>query len=126
MLWWKLSSGSLVATPDFQGDFLIIVGDKEKGCHFPQGSCNLDINFPELFLDGAKVASGMQINDVMGVTVGPGGYFLNFTLYGIQVNRGHEVMVDRCWLGETNFGRSRYTCKRALSPPSDTRVRTYT
>ena len=28
---------------------------------------------------------------------------LNFTSYGIQINKGHEVMVDRCWLGETNF-----------------------
>jgi hypothetical protein len=35
--------------------------------------------------------------------VGPGGYFLNFTEYGLQINNGHEVMMDRCWLGETNF-----------------------
>ena len=56
----------------------------------PQGSCNIDINFPELFLDGAHVASGMQINNVMGVTIGPGGYFLNFTEYGVQINAGHE------------------------------------
>lgn len=35
--------------------------------------------------------------------MGPGGYFLNFTQYGIQINAGHEVMMDRCWLGETNF-----------------------
>jgi hypothetical protein len=34
---------------------------------------------------------------------GPGGYFLNFTEYGLQINAGHEVMMDRCWLGETNF-----------------------
>jgi len=39
----------------------------------------------------------------MGVTVGPGGYLLNFTKYGIQINGGHEVMTDRLWLGETNF-----------------------
>jgi hypothetical protein len=31
------------------------------------------------------------------------GYFLNFTGYGLQINNGHEVMMDRCWLGETNF-----------------------
>lgn len=36
-------------------------------------------------------------------SVGPGGYFLNFTKYGLQINNGHEVMMDRCWLGETNF-----------------------
>lgn len=45
----------------------------ELHCRFPQGSCNIDINFPELFVDGAKRASGIQINDVMGVTIGPGG-----------------------------------------------------
>jgi hypothetical protein len=21
----------------------------------------------------------------------------------VQINAGHEVMIDRCWLGETNF-----------------------
>ena len=94
--------GSLVAAPNFDGDFLFVIGE-EGACKYPQGSCNLDINFPSLFLDGAKVASGMQINNVMGVTIGPGGYFLNFTQYGLQINAGHEVMMDRCWLGETNF-----------------------
>ena len=38
-----------------------------------------------------------------GTTVGPGGYFLNFTAYGLQINGGHEVMMHLCWLGETNF-----------------------
>lgn len=38
-----------------------------------------------------------------GTTVGPGGYFLNFTEYGLQINGGHEVMMHLCWLGETNF-----------------------
>jgi hypothetical protein len=33
----------------------------------------------------------MQINNVMGVTIGPGGYFLNFTQFGLQINAGHEV-----------------------------------
>ena len=94
--------GSLVAAPNFDGDFLFVIGE-EGACKYPQGSCNLDINFPSLFLDGAKVASGMQINNVMGVTIGPGGYFLNFTQFGLQINAGHEVMMDRCWLGETNF-----------------------
>lgn len=68
-----------------------------------QGSCNVDLGFPELFLDGRHVASGLQINNVMGTTVGPSCYFLNFTLFGIQINGGHEVLLDRSWLGETNF-----------------------
>ena len=122
----QFGHGSLVASPDFEGDFLFgpgrpgrlsalrvshsesvlhvafvwvrmalsnpkwrfparaVVG-VEGSCKVPQASCNIDINFPELFLDGARVASGMQINNVMGVTIGPGGYFLNFTEYGLQV-----------------------------------------
>ena len=94
--------GSLTAASNFSGDFLIVVGI-EGSCKVPQGSCNVDLNFPELFLDGRHVASGMQINNVMGSTLGPGGYILNFTEYGVQINAGHEVMIDRCWLGETNF-----------------------
>ena len=61
----------------------------------------------------------MQINNVMGVTVGPGGYFLNFTQYGLQINQGHEVMMDRCWLGETNFD---FDHERLGRPPNATAV----
>lgn len=102
----RLGHGSLVAddTPGVfaNGTFLLRVG-VEGSCNVPQGSCNVDLGFPELFLDGRHVASGLQINNVMGTTVGPGAYFLNFSFYGIQVNKGHEVMLHRAWLGETNF-----------------------
>ena len=59
----QFGRGSLVASPDFVGDFLFVIGI-QGSCRVPQGSCNIDINFPELFLDGAHVASGMQINNV--------------------------------------------------------------
>eukprot|EP01063_Lacrimia_lanifica_P012907 TRINITY_DN1959_c1_g1_i4.p1 TRINITY_DN1959_c1_g1~~TRINITY_DN1959_c1_g1_i4.p1 ORF type:complete len:471 (+),score=87.65 TRINITY_DN1959_c1_g1_i4:73-1485(+) len=98
----EFGGGSLVASPEFEGDFLFVIG-VEGSCRVPQASCNIDINFPNLYLDGRGSASGMQINNVMGVTIGPGGYFLNFTSYGVQINGGHEVMMDRVWLGETNF-----------------------
>ena len=94
--------------------FMLVIGIPGS-CNVPQGSCNLDINFPELFMDGSHVASTMQINNVMGalsfylileglwtrfcciliiiwcftmlgVTIGPGGYFLNFTRFGVQVD----------------------------------------
>lgn len=68
---------------------------------------------------GAHRASGLQINNVMGVTVGPGGYFLNFTKYGLQINHGHEVMMDRCWLGETNFDFNHVAWGR---PPNATAI----
>jgi hypothetical protein len=100
----QFGHGSLVAGPEWKNssDFLFVIGI-QGSCTVPQGSCNIDINFPELFLDGAHKASGMQINNVMGVTIGPGGYFLNFTEYGLQINKGHEVMMERVWMGETNF-----------------------
>eukprot|EP00929_Paragymnodinium_shiwhaense_P015937 TRINITY_DN124023_c0_g1_i1.p1 TRINITY_DN124023_c0_g1~~TRINITY_DN124023_c0_g1_i1.p1 ORF type:complete len:503 (+),score=54.08 TRINITY_DN124023_c0_g1_i1:52-1560(+) len=100
----QLGHGSIVAdAKNFTQDgFLLVVGVKGS-CKVPQGSCNMDLNFPDLFLSGSNVANAMQVNNVMGVTVGPGGYFLNFTSYGVQINDGHEVMMDRCWLGETNF-----------------------
>ena len=84
------------------GGFLLVVG-VAGSCNVPQGSCNVDLAFPELFLDGSHVASGIQINNVMGTTVGPAFYALNFSSFGIQINAGHEVMVDRAWLGESNF-----------------------
>jgi len=112
--------GSIVASPDFPRDaFLITVGGVTDGCNVPQGSCNIDINFPELFLDGSARASAMQINHVMGVTIGPGGYFLNFTKYGIQINGGHEVMTDRIWMGETNFDFDHMT---EGAPPNATAI----
>jgi len=71
-------------------------------CKVPQGSCNLHINFDEMFFDGRQVASGLQISGVMGTTISAS-YFLNFSSYGIQIQGGHEVMIEHCWLGETNF-----------------------
>jgi hypothetical protein len=99
----RLGHGSLVAADGFPADSFLIVVGIQGSCKVPQGSCNVDLGFPELFLDGRHVASALQINNVMGTTVGPGLYALNFSSYGIQINAGHEVMIDRAWLGETNF-----------------------
>ena len=84
------------------GRFMIAVGG-DVPCDHPQGSCNEDIGFPQLFLDGSNVADGIQVNSVMGTTIGPTTYLLNFSAYGIQVNGGHEVMITETWLGETNW-----------------------
>jgi hypothetical protein len=98
--------GSRVAPPtpapgQWGGKFMIQVGGDVK-CNHPQGSCNEDVGFPQLFLDGSHVAGGIQVNAVMGTTIGPTTYILNFTR-GIEINGGHEVMVTEVWLGETNF-----------------------
>lgn len=96
----RIGGGSLIATKALQDQFLVAVGGE---CLNPQGSCNEDIGFPELFLDGSGYANGIQTNAVMGTTIGPTTYLLNFSSYGIQVNGGHEVMITETWLGETNF-----------------------
>lgn len=115
--------GALVADPAFPpASFLVVIGI-DGSCKIPQGSCNVAINFDELFFDGSRVASALQINNVMGTTV-TNSYFLNFSSYGVQINAGHEVrllwscwwnsinkslcptfqvMMHHCWLGETPF-----------------------
>jgi len=80
-----------------------------------QGSCNEDIGFPGLFIDGSHVAAGIKITSVMGTTVGPQTYLLNFSEYGIQVNGGHEVMILETWLGETNFDYN-FSAPGAIAP----------
>eukprot|EP01047_Picozoa_sp_COSAG01_P133984 COSAG01_NODE_64051_length_278_cov_0.564246_1_plen_92_part_11 len=81
---------------------MIAVGGDVR-CDNPQGSCNEAIGFPQLFLDGSRVANGIQVTSVMGTTIGPTTYLLNFTDFGIQVIGGHEVMILETWLGETNW-----------------------
>lgn len=100
---WVGGSAKTPFTPAIKSFFLIQVGGTEECVSPHQGSCNEDIGFPGLFLDGSHIASGIQINQVMGTTVGPQTYILNFTKVGIEVNGGHEVMIDKTWLGETNF-----------------------
>ena len=41
----QFGRGSIVAAPGFVGDFLFVIGIKGS-CRVPQGSCNIDINFP--------------------------------------------------------------------------------
>ena len=53
----RIGGGSLVATQAMKDQFLVTVGSLSD-CHNPQGSCNEDIGFPELFLDGSGYANG--------------------------------------------------------------------
>ena len=113
----QVADGSLVADPhsstwrDTTGKYngghryLIEIGESPttEACvdHGPlkEGSCNEAIGLRGLFLDGRHAANGVLIGKVMGTTIGQS-YLLNFTTYGIVVNKGHEVMIDETWLGE--------------------------
>lgn len=97
----RVAAPTPAPTP-WSGKFMIQVGGDVR-CNHPQGSCNEDVGFPQLFLDGSHVAGGIQVTSVMGTTIGPTTYILNFTHIGIEVNGGHEVMITETWLGETNF-----------------------
>lgn len=86
----NLGHGALVADDAaFPADSFLIVVGIAGSCRIPQGSCNVAINFDELFFDGRRVASALQINNVMGTTV-ENSYFLNFSSYGMQINGGRE------------------------------------
>jgi hypothetical protein len=76
----QLGHGSLVADDSgaFPADSFLLVVGVAGSCRVPQGSCNVAINFDEIFFDGRHVASALQINNVMGTTVS-NSYFLNFT-----------------------------------------------
>jgi hypothetical protein len=100
------SSPAPPPSPWSGGRFMIAVGG-DVHCNHPQGSCNEDVGFPQLFLDGSNVANGIQVNSVMGTTIGPTTYLLNFSSVGIQVLGGHEVMITETWLGETNWVRAK-------------------
>lgn len=53
------------APPPNTAAFVINVGGTEA-CYAPmQGSCNEDIGFPGLFIDGSHVAAGIKITSVM-------------------------------------------------------------
>ena len=56
----RIGGGSLKATAALKDKFMITVGG--GSCHNPQGSCNEDIGFPELFLDGSGYANGSTNN----------------------------------------------------------------
>ena len=96
--WSGESRPSVPAPPPtpWTGKFMIAVGG-DVYCSHPQGSCNEDVGFPQLFLDGSHVANGIQVTSVMGTTIGPTTYLLNFTDYGIQVFGGRKHTRAICY-----------------------------
>jgi hypothetical protein len=69
-------------------------------------------------VDGAKRASGIQINDVMGVTIGPGGYVSNSmqvlvvlvrAKHAGEYTRTHEEAMPSAAIDLTNL-RPLYPC----------------
>lgn len=93
--------GTIRATSSFPlTRFLIEVGEAEAYCINWGNSCNENINFEDLLLDGSQFAAGcMQFNEVIGVNAGPDIFCVNFTQTGIDMEAGHEVELHESWIG---------------------------
>lgn len=73
--------------------------------------CTEALHAEDLFLDGSGVAGGgLRLSNVMGSTIGPALYVVNFTGAGIDIEGGHEVEVAHAWLGTCWF--SDWECRR--------------
>lgn len=95
--------GTIRASPVFPEDgYLITVGS--NACTNNQKSCNENVNFEGLMLDGqARAAGCLQINHTMGGVVGPSMFFLRFNEIGLDINSGHEIMLIESWFGQVRF-----------------------
>ena len=96
-----IAHGTLRASNSFPTSrFLIQVGDAGSYCVNWGDSCNENIDFEDLLLDGSQVAAGCMIfNAVIGVNAGPDIFCVNFTETGIDMEGGHEVELHESWVG---------------------------
>jgi hypothetical protein len=100
---WVGASRNVVPAPPLPAKkFMIQVGGDVK-CTHPQGSCNEDVGFPQLFLDGSHVAAGILVVSVMGTTIGPSTYLLNFSNVGVEIVGGHEGLWTVVGCGAAAF-----------------------
>jgi len=99
----RITGGSIVPAEGFpEGRYMLEVGMHKFKCSqkVKQKSCSEDFNLDNLLLDGRHTAYGLvQINSVMGGSVGPDIYFVGFTHAGLTLNGGHEIMVHQAWFG---------------------------
>lgn len=105
----QIVRGTLRASPKFPADrFLVEIGSSlcdprlANGKPDIQGSCGQFINVNEVMFDAAHVAAGgVSVTKTMGTTLGPSVFFTGFTVAGVQINGGHECMVQQasCSLG---------------------------
>lgn len=78
----------------------------------PQDSCNEFISLSNLLLDARLIAAGgMRIGKVMGTTI-TSCFVVGFVETGIQIDRGHEVMVSESWLAACYWSEDDTACRR--------------
>eukprot|EP00026_Physarum_polycephalum_P007760 Phypoly_transcript_07826.p1 GENE.Phypoly_transcript_07826~~Phypoly_transcript_07826.p1 ORF type:complete len:480 (+),score=49.66 Phypoly_transcript_07826:140-1579(+) len=110
-----IQRGSLRATSDFPSShYLIEVGG--INCQNSQGACNENFGITDLMLDAQRVASGgILVGQTMGASIGPRVFVLGFTVAGINVIGGHEVMIHESWMGEYLYSDPRSHNKTFLT-----------
>jgi len=58
-----------------------------------------DVSFTDIFFDSAGASGGLLVDDGMGCVISQC-YFIGFTVAGVKVLGGHEILIEHCWLGE--------------------------
>jgi hypothetical protein len=96
-----IAHGTLRASVTFPvSRFVIEVGEANAYCVNWGNSCNENIDFEDLLIDGNQVAAGcMVFYAVIGVNAGPDIFCVNFTTTGIDMEGGHEVELHESWIG---------------------------
>ena len=99
----QIVRGTLRASPTFPSDrWLVEIGSSSCDPRLPsgavdvQGSCGQFINLNEMMFDASHVAAGgVSVSKTMGTTIGPSVFFTGFTTAGVQINGGHECMIQQ-------------------------------
>eukprot|EP00040_Diaphanoeca_grandis_P012771 m.64650 g.64650 ORF g.64650 m.64650 type:complete len:671 (-) comp23458_c0_seq2:116-2128(-) len=111
----QIVRGTLRASSTFdQTRFLVEIGSSVCRPKLPsgesdvQGSCGQFINMNEMMFDAAHVAAGgVKVSSTMGTTIGPAVFFTGFTTAGVQINGGHECMIQQAWFAECEWSDAR-------------------
>lgn len=111
----QIVGGTLRASPTFPpGRWLVEIGDPSCVPRLPsgqvdvQGSCGQFFNLNEMMFDASHVAAGgVRVSKTMGTTIGPSVFFHGFTQAGVQINGGHEVMIQQGWFCECEWSQAR-------------------
>ena len=107
----RVSDGSLRAAGTFPRDRWLLESNQDclwkctpgVDCRYWNTStlCHEDITVENVYFDSSHVASGgLLLNNSMGCVISRS-YFLGFWRSGVNIQGGHEILIEQCWLGET-------------------------
>lgn len=95
-----VQSGELRATASFSGGASLVQVGAAK-CNTPsgQGSCNENIGFHAITLDGSHTAETcLAIEATMGATLDTSSAIFGFVSSGVLLQGGHESMIEETWV----------------------------